>query len=212
MSALDLVVVDSGGANIASVLHACRRVGVTAELSRDAERVARADALILPGVGAAGPAMQRLREAGLVGLLQAWERPMLGVCLGMQLLYERSEEGDVDCLGLMPGTVAALEPSSGLRVPHMGWNRLQVERPHPLMDGLPEDAYVYFVHSYAAPVTDDTVASAEHGARFTALCARDRIAGCQFHPERSGGVGTAIVDNFVRAARATAQDRRSSCA
>ncbi|MEI7038171.1 imidazole glycerol phosphate synthase subunit HisH [Fulvimonas yonginensis] len=192
-----MVLVDAGGTNIGSVRYALQRLGVEAPLTADPQLIRSAGKVILPGVGAAGPAMARLRALGLVELLRGLIQPVLGVCLGMQLLCAHSEEGDTDCLGLFPATVRRLAPSPGLRVPHMGWNRLCAVRPHPLLHGLADDAQAYFVHSYAVPVGDDTLASAEHGQAFSAVIGRGNFFGMQFHPERSAAVGARLLRNFL---------------
>ena len=194
-----VVLVDSGGANIGSVRYALQRLGVEARLSGDADEIRRAERVILPGVGAAAPAMARLRELGLVETLRALRQPLLGICLGMQLLFESSEEGDVECLGLLPGRVRRLTPAPGVRVPHMGWNRLRPRRDSRLLQGVAASTQAYFVHSYAAPVTDDCVATTHHGAPFAAVVARGNVSGAQFHPERSGAVGARLLQNFLRA-------------
>ncbi|MFN3842272.1 MAG: imidazole glycerol phosphate synthase subunit HisH [Rehaibacterium terrae] len=196
---MKVALIDSGGANIGSVRHALARLGADVVFTDDAETIRAAERVILPGVGAAAPAMAKLRAAGLIETIRTLERPLLGICLGMQLLFESSEEGEVDCLGLLPGRVTKLIESEGVRVPHMGWNRLQPIRPSVLLDGLPEGAQAYFVHSYAAPVGGDCVAACTHGMRFAAVVQRGRVAGAQFHPERSAAVGARILDNFLRA-------------
>lgn len=195
---MQLAVIDSGGANIGSVCYALERLGVTAELTADAEAIARADRVILPGVGAALPAMRRLRELGLIEVIQGLRQPLMGICLGMQLLYESSEEGDQRCLGLLPGVVSKMAASDGIRVPHMGWNRLQPQRASGLVRGVVAGAQVYFVHSYAAPVNDCCVASSHHGSEFAALVQRGNVCGAQFHPERSADVGARILENFLQ--------------
>jgi len=189
--------VDAGGTNIGSVRYALQRLGVEAPLTADPAAIRAASKVIVPGVGAAGPAMARLRALGLVDLLRGLTQPVLGVCLGMQLLCAHSEEGDVDCLGLIPATVRRLLPTPGLRVPHMGWNRLHTRSAHPLLDGLAHGAQAYFVHSYAVPVGIDTLATAEHGAAFSAVVARRNFFGMQFHPERSAAVGARLLRNFL---------------
>jgi glutamine amidotransferase len=191
------VLVDSGGANLGSVRYALARLGVEAPLARDPRTLASATHVILPGVGAAAPAMARLRELGLVETLRSLDRPLLGVCLGMQLLFERSEEGDVECLGLIPGRVQAMRPAPGVRIPHMGWNRIEPVADSPLLAGLPESAYAYFVHGFAAPIGPCTVAACEHGVRFSAMVRRGQLHGAQFHPERSAAVGAIILRNFL---------------
>ncbi len=197
MSALrDVVLLDAGGTNIGSVRYALQRLGAEAALTRDAARIRAASHVILPGVGAAAPGMQRLRDAGLVEVVRGLTQPVLGVCLGMQLLFERSEEGDGACLGLIPAPVRRFD-AAGLRVPHMGWNRLQVVRAHPLLDGLRGDAYAYFVHSYAAPIGPWTLASADYGGGFSAVVQRGNFFGMQFHPERSADIGARLLGNFL---------------
>jgi len=194
-----IAIIDSGGANIASVRFALERRGVAGELTADPAVIHAAEKVILPGVGAAPVAMEKLERAGLIACIRGLTQPVLGICLGMQLLFERSQEGNTPLLGLIRGTCRAFEPSSGLTVPHMGWNRLTPTRDtaHPLMAGIDAGAHVYFVHSYAAPVSDDTVASCSYGMDFTALVAHNNFMGAQFHPERSGPVGAQILQNFL---------------
>ena len=195
-----IAIIDSGGANIASVTFALERCGATAKLTTDAEMIASADKVILPGVGAAPVAMAQLQKAGLVDCIRGLTQPVLGICLGMQLLFERSEEGDTALLGLIPGTVGAFQPAPGLSIPHMGWNRLLPTAgaaANPLLEGIDDGAHVYFVHSYFAPVSGDTVAACRYGADFTALVAHGNFMGAQFHPERSGPIGARILQNFL---------------
>ena len=194
-----IAIIDSGGANIASVRFALERLGVDSVLTADPAVISAAERVILPGVGAAPVAMAQLARAGLVECIRGLTQPVLGICLGMQLLFERSEEGDTPLLGLVGGTCGAFDPGMGLTVPHMGWNRLlpKGEGRHPLLSGVEDGAHVYFVHSYAAPVSADTVASCSYGVDFTALVARGNFMGAQFHPERSGPVGARILGNFL---------------
>lgn len=192
-----VVLVDAGGSNIGSVRYALQRLGVEAELTGDVAAIRAADRVILPGVGAAAVCMARLRELELVDTLRTLESPLLGVCVGMQLLFAHSEEDDTPCLGLLPGRVRKLPVSPGIRVPHMGWNTLQRHRDSALMEGISEGDHAYFVHSYAAPVDDDCLCSSEHGERFAAVVQRGRVAGAQFHPERSAGVGARLLRNFI---------------
>ena len=195
-----IAIIDSGGANIASVTFALERCGATATLTTDAEMIASADKVILPGVGAAPVAMAQLQKAGLVDCIRGLTQPVLGICLGMQLLFERSEEGDTALLELIPGTVGAFQPAPGLSIPHMGWNRLLPTAgaaANPLLKGIDDGAHVYFVHSYFAPVSGDTVAACRYGADFTALVAHGNFMGAQFHPERSGPIGARILQNFL---------------
>ncbi|PPJ44097.1 imidazole glycerol phosphate synthase subunit HisH [Pseudoxanthomonas sp. KAs_5_3] len=192
-----VVLVDAGGSNIGSVRYALQRLGVEAELTGDVAAIRAADRVILPGVGAAAVCMARLRELELVDTLRTLESPLLGVCVGVQLLFAHSEEDDTPCLGLLPGRVRKLPVSPGIRVPHMGWNTLQRHRDSSLMEGIGEGDHAYFVHSYAAPVDDDCLCSSEHGERFAAVVQRGRVAGAQFHPERSAGVGARLLRNFI---------------
>ncbi|SFK81759.1 imidazole glycerol phosphate synthase subunit HisH [Rhodanobacter glycinis] len=194
---MSVVLVDAGGTNIGSVRYALQRLGVDAALTSDAATIRTADKVILPGVGAAGPGMARLRELGLIELLRSLTQPVLGVCLGMQLLCAHSEEGDTECLGLIPAPVRRFVEAPGVRVPHMGWNRVVARREHPLLAGLGEDDQAYFVHSYAVPTGDWTLASSDYGQPFSAVIARDNFHGMQFHPERSAAVGAKLLKNFL---------------
>jgi glutamine amidotransferase len=194
---IDVVLIDSGGANIGSVRYALERLGVQAQLSADPTRISAATHVILPGVGAAAPAMQRLRELDLVGTIRGLRQPLLGICLGMQLLYESSDEGDVQCLGLLPGRVSKLAEAPGVRVPHMGWNTLRIERQSELLGGIDDGSYAYFVHGYAAPVDAATLASCAHGGNFAAVVQNGNIHGAQFHPERSAAIGQRLLANFL---------------
>ncbi len=192
-----VVLVDAGGTNIGSVRYALQRLGVDAALTADPATIRAADKVILPGVGAAGPGMARLHELGLVDLLRSLTQPVLGVCLGMQLLCAHSEEGDVECLGLIPAPVRRFIEVPGLRVPHMGWNHVTAKHAHPLLAGLGDDDQAYFVHSYAVPMGDWTLASSDYGEAFSAVIARDNYYGMQFHPERSAAVGAKLLQNFL---------------
>ena len=193
----DVVIIDAGGANLGSVRAAFARLGIEPAVSRDPARIAAADRLVLPGVGAAAPVMANLREAAIDRLLAASRAPLLGICIGMQVLFERSEEGDVAGLGLLDGEVRKLPVAPGLRLPHMGWNGLRKRRESPLLDGIDDGAQAYFVHSYAASEGEDTLLACEHGAWFPAAVERGHIAGAQFHPERSGAVGARFLRNFL---------------
>jgi len=192
--------VDAGGANLGSVRYALERLQVDVQMVRAPADLAGLERVILPGVGAAAEGMKRLHAQGLVQPLRELQVPLMGICLGMQLLFERSEEGDVECLGLLPGIVRRLHPGVGVRVPHMGWNKLLALRESPLLAGVPLGSSAYFVHSYAAPVTSDTVAACHHGGLFTAVVQRGRLCGAQFHPERSAGPGARILQNFLEIA------------
>ena len=192
-----LAIVDSGGANIASVRFALERLGVQSELTADPAVIRAAERVILPGVGSAPEGMKRLQAKGLVECVRGLKQPVLGICLGMQLLFESSAEGDTPSLGLIPGRVALLPESPGITVPHMGWNTLLCGREPGLLNGIAADARFYFVHSYAGPVNAFTVASCDHGMPFAAIVQRANFSGVQFHPERSGAVGARLLKNFV---------------
>jgi glutamine amidotransferase len=191
-----LVVIDAGGANLGSVRAAFARRGVVPEVSRDPSRIAAASRLVLPGVGAAAPVMAVLRATGLDALLRQSRVPLLGVCIGMQVLFGHSEEGDVAGLGLLAGQVRRL-PAPGVRLPHMGWNRLAPRGDSPLLAGIEAGAQAYFVHSYGVAGSEDAIATCTHGAPFCAAVARGHVAGAQFHPERSGEVGARFLRNFL---------------
>jgi glutamine amidotransferase len=177
VSARDVVVVASGGANIASLRFALERLGAPVELSADPARIRAASHVILPGVGAAADAMARLERSGLDRVLPELTQPVLGICLGMQLLHEASEEGGARCLGIIPGVARRFAAAPGRPVPHMGWNTLEVGRDCPLLEGLTDADYAYFVHSYAR-----------------------NFCGAQFHPERSARAGARLLGNFLRLA------------
>jgi imidazole glycerol-phosphate synthase subunit HisH len=193
----DVVVVANGGANIASLQFALERLGVTSVLSAHPERIRAASHVILPGVGAAADAMARLRRDGLHELLPTLRQPVLGICLGMQLLFEASDEGKTECLGIIPGRAVRFDEAPGRPVPHIGWNTLDVTRESALMSGLGGDDYAYFVHSYALPISSTTVASTAYGAPFTACVEWRNFYGAQFHPERSAAVGARVLQNFL---------------
>jgi glutamine amidotransferase len=195
---LDVAIIDSGGANLASLQFALERLGAQTLVTSDMAVISEAPRVLLPGVGSALAAMQRLTASGLAAHLPKLKQPVLGICLGMQLLFLKSEEGPAQCLGVLPQTVRRLEPVAGRPVPHMGWNRLRIVRTDPLLDGVAEGEYVYFVHSFAAPVSGNTLASAEYGVDIAAVVRRDNFWGTQFHPERSTKVGARILANFLR--------------
>lgn len=193
---MSLAVVDSGGANISSVMHALQRLKVNAEFTADAGTIQRADRVLLPGVGSAGRAMEVLQQHGLVDVIRGLQQPVLGICLGMQLLFESSAEDDAELLGLIPARLDRLPESAGLRVPHMGWNSLRSIRPDPFSDPL-DGLWFYFVHSYAAPVGPWTLASAQHGIEFSAIVRQGNFYGAQFHPERSASAGARLLATFL---------------
>ena len=192
-----LVIIDSGGANIASLKFALERLGIESTLTTDKQRLRDATHVILPGVGTAADCMARLEKADLPDTIRELQQPLLGICVGMQLMFESSEEGDVQCLGLIPGRVRRFPDRAGLPVPHMGWNQLHPRKPTPLLNDIEEDAYVYYVHSYAAPVSGSSLATTDYGGEFTALVQKGNIFGAQFHPERSAKVGSQLLKNFL---------------
>lgn len=197
MSAGPVTIIDGGGANIASLRFALARLGRDAVLTRDHDVIRASSHVILPGVGAAADAMARLTAHGLDRLIPSLTQPVLGICLGMQLLSEASDEGNADCLGILPGRAQRFIPAADRPVPHMGWNRLRITAEVPLLAGLAADAWCYFVHSYALPVTAATVARCDYGHEFAAVACAGNFLAVQFHPERSGATGAAILANFI---------------
>jgi glutamine amidotransferase len=194
-----VAIIDSGGANIASLRAALQRLGAESVVTSDAGVIQRAARVLLPGVGSAHNAMARLRGTGLDKVIPALKQPLLGICLGMQILFDTSEEGPANGLSVIPGNVTKLKFAPGLPVPHMGWNQLTQTKPDPLLEGLSSLDYVYFVHGYAVPAGEWTVATTDYGTQFTAVARRDNFCGTQFHPERSGVVGARILANFLKA-------------
>ena len=166
-------------------------------VTSDFEVISGAPRVLLPGVGSALTAMQRLNANGLAARLPHLKQPVLGVCLGMQLLFLKSEEGPAQCLGVLPQTVRKLTPAPARPVPHMGWNRLHIVHEDPLLMGVAESEYLYFVHSYAAPVAESTLATCDYGMPIAAVVRKDNFWGTQFHPERSTRVGARILANFL---------------
>ena len=194
----DVTVLSYGAGNVASVQFALERLGAAVRLTADPVEVAEAERLILPGVGAAGYAMARLAELGLVAPVRAFSRPLLSVCLGQQLLFETSEEGTpAPLLGFIPGAVRRLEPGPGLTVPHMGWSRLSIDRADPLLEGVEDRSYAYFVHAFVCPDGPATLARADYGGPVPAVVRSGNRWGCQFHPERSAAAGARILRNFL---------------
>jgi glutamine amidotransferase len=197
LSATNVVIVASGGANIASLQYALQRLGTTSAVSANARKIRKASHVILPGVGAAAHAMSQLRGQNLDSLIPVLQQPVLGICLGMQLLFEASEEGEAQCLGVIPGRAARLPGDSNRPVPHMGWNTLTIDQPAALLDGLHQDDYAYFVHSYALPPGPATIATSDYGLSFSACVQWRNFSGVQFHPERSAKVGARLLQNFL---------------
>lgn len=199
-----LVIVDTGVANLASVEFAFERLGVKAVISRDPSVITSAERVILPGVGAAPAAMKNIEALGLVPTLQNLNQPVMGICLGMQLIFETLDEGgdgppgqNTRGLGLVPGRVSRLD-TGDKPSPHMGWNTLTPLRKDPLLDGIEAGDYAYFVHSFAAPVSDMTLAIGTYEQSFSAIVRHKNVWGCQFHPERSAHVGARILSNFLK--------------
>jgi glutamine amidotransferase len=196
-----VTIIDSGGANIASLQFALQRLGATSELTADRAKISNAERVILPGVGAAADAMQKLQQAGLAELLPQLTQPLLGICLGMQLLFESSQEDDAHCLGIIPGRARLFEAADERPVPHMGWNKINkvaTAADSTLLDGIPDGSYFYFVHSYAVEITPATIATADYGIPFTAVVQQRNFMGAQFHPERSGEYGARLLQNFLQ--------------
>jgi glutamine amidotransferase len=196
----DVAIIDSGGANIASLRCALERLGASAQLTTDPAVISAARRVILPGVGAAADAMQRLRSLDLVATLRRLSQPVLGICLGMQLLFEASDEGDASCLGLIPAKVRRFPDRDGFPVPHMGWNQLEFGEETSLLRGIARGDYVYFVHSYRADVGPWAIATTDYGGSFSSLVQHQNFHGSQFHPERSGRVGARLLANFLELA------------
>ncbi|MCQ2172317.1 MAG: imidazole glycerol phosphate synthase subunit HisH [Bacteroidales bacterium] len=192
-----IAIVDYDAGNIKSVMNALRRLDVEFELTADPERIKAASKVILPGVGNAAEAMKSLREKGLVELIKGLRKPVLGICVGMQIMCRRSEEGDAQCMGLFDCDVCRFSPEPGVKVPHMGWNGIS-NLESKLFKGLDEGSFVYFVHSYCPGLCTDTIATCRHGKTlFSAALKYENFYGTQFHPEKSGDVGEMILKNFV---------------
>lgn len=192
-----IAIIDYSTGNIRSVTNALDRLGAEYMLTADHDVIRRADRVLLPGVGEAARAMAALRERGLDALIPTLTQPLLGICIGLQLLCRSSQEGDTDCMSVFDSRVELLE-SDTLKIPEMGWNTIEGLRSG-LFDGVREGAYVYYVHSYAATLSaTETIATTDYGVRYSAALARDNFYGCQFHPEKSGDVGEIILSNFLK--------------
>ena len=196
-----IVIIDTGCANLSSVKFAVERLGYKVTVSKEPEILQQADKLFLPGVGTAKEAMANLIERDLVEQIKKLTQPVLGICLGMQMLADASEEGFgdqpvIDTLGIVEGHIKKMDVAP-LRSPHMGWNQVTAKADNPLFKDIPENSYFYFVHSYALPVTEDTIASCDYGKAFTAAVNKDNFYGVQFHPERSGKAGAQLIKNFL---------------
>lgn len=193
------VIIISSGANLTSIQYAISRLGYHPKISNDPTEIQTADKIILPGVGHALEAMRFLQEHNLVQVLQQATQPVLGICLGMQLLFDFSEEGEVDCLGIIPGRITQLQAQPNIAVPHMGWNQIQWHNTVQAWQcRILIPTYCYFVHSFAAPVTEHTIATCTHGQTFAAMVQKDNFYGVQFHPEKSSIIGSQILKHFLR--------------
>ena len=192
-----IAIIDSGGANIASLLYAFERLGREAQLTTDSSIIRSAERVLLPGVGAAKDAMDRLRSTQLIDVIRGLQQPVLGICLGMQLLCEASEEENVDCLGIVPGTALKLAATTECPVPNMGWCMTHQVTKDPVLDGVDNDSFFYYLHSYALPVGDCTIATADHERTFSAMVRQRNFVAAQFHPERSSAAGARLLKNFL---------------
>jgi glutamine amidotransferase len=192
-----VAIIDSGGANIASLLYAFARLKIDATLTSDATVIQSADHVLLPGVGAAKNAMTRLADAGLLDVIRQLTQPVLGICLGMQLLCDGSEEEDVECLGIIPGTAGKLPVAENFPVPNMGWCATSFRSDDPALNGIEDRSFFYYLHSYALPVTQHTIATAEHSDEFSSMTRHNNFLGAQFHPERSSNAGAQLLHNFL---------------
>jgi imidazole glycerol-phosphate synthase subunit HisH len=195
---MDLVIIKYNAGNIQSVLYALERIGVEAVVTDDHERIQKADKVIFPGVGEASSAMRYLREHKLDTLIKDLQQPVLGVCLGMQLMCAYSEENDTTCLGIFEEKVRQFTPAAnaGLKVPQIGWNNI-FDLKSPLFKGLPENSYCYFVHGYYAALGEHTIATADYVQPYSAALHKNNFYGAQFHPEKSAAVGEQILKNFL---------------
>ncbi|WP_435237369.1 imidazole glycerol phosphate synthase subunit HisH [Psychromonas sp. PT13] len=198
---MNIVIIDTGCANLSSVKFAIERLDYDVTVSKDPAILLQADKLFLPGVGTAKEAMANLIERNLVEQIKQLTQPVLGICLGMQMLAQASEEGFgdqpiIETLGIVEGNIEKMDVAP-LRAPHMGWNQVTPKLDDPLFKNIPVGSYFYFVHSYALPVNDHTIASCEYGTPFTAAVNKDNFYGVQFHPERSGKAGAQLIKNFL---------------
>lgn len=191
-----IAIIDGCGTNIASVQFAIERLGKSAKVTQDIDVIKSASHVVLPGVGTAKKAMTYLQHHHLVEVISQLQQPVLGICLGMQIFYQSSTEGSVNCLGMLSGEIDHLA-AKHLPIPHMGWNQLAFDHDHPLLQDVDKGNYVYFVHSYAAPINHHTIATTQYGDSFSAMVQQDNFYGVQFHPERSGMVGEIILRNFL---------------
>lgn len=195
---MNVAIIKYNAGNIFSVDCALRRIGVTAEITDDPEKIRKADKVIFPGVGEASSAMAHLRHHRLDEVIRNLSQPLLGICIGQQLLCAHSEEGDTDCIGIFDVPVKRFQPSAdGLKIPHMGWNRIQLTTENPLLTEALDNNFVYYVHSFYVPLNCWTIAKTEYIGEFSAAMRKDNFFATQFHPEKSGDVGERILKNFI---------------
>ncbi|MCR9191344.1 MAG: imidazole glycerol phosphate synthase subunit HisH [Gammaproteobacteria bacterium] len=192
-----IAVIDVSGNNLTSIGNALKQLGYDYEMTHCVDTIRRATHVILPGVGSADTAMRALEHYQLIDVLKTLTQPLLGICLGMQLLLEHSEEGDVACLGLMPGSCKKIQASPGFTVPHMGWNQLQWEKNNPILQNVTPGEHVYFVHSYALQRSEFTVARCQYKQEISAIVQKGQVYGMQFHPEKSADTGLQLLKNFL---------------
>ena len=193
----EIAIIDSGGANIASLVYALKRLNTSSVLTTDSEIIKNADRVLLPGVGAAKDAMYKLKKAGLVDVIKNLKQPVLGICLGMQLLSDFSEEENVECIGVIPGAASKLKASSTKPVPNMGWCSTEIISKNKILKNIKNNSYFYYIHSYALPVSKFTIATAKHEKPFSAVIQKNNFFATQFHPERSSDEGSKLLANFL---------------
>ncbi|AFN76021.1 imidazole glycerol phosphate synthase, glutamine amidotransferase subunit [Melioribacter roseus P3M-2] len=191
-----IALIDYGAGNIQSVKNALDDLNVVYTVTNRESDILKCDKIIFPGVGEASFAIRKLHLLNLFTMLRITKKPLLGICLGMQLLTAKSKEGDVCCLSVLNTTTEMFEPSK-VKVPHMGWNRVEVIKDSPLFDGIENNSYFYFAHSYYVPQNENTITVSDYGVRFSAAIAKDNFYGVQFHPEKSGPKGIQILKNFI---------------
>ena len=193
---MKIVIIDYGAGNVKSVQFALERLGYDAKCSNQIEEIQKADKVIFPGVGEAQSAMEEIRKFGLDTIIPKLTQPVLGICLGMQLMCQHSEENDTDCLGIFPIDVKLF--TVDFKVPHIGWNQIVDVKGH-LFDKVSESSYVYYVHSYYVPENEFSIANTEYGIKYSGAIRKDNFYACQFHPEKSGDIGEQILKNFIKA-------------
>jgi len=201
MTNVQISIIDYGAGNVHSVAKALEFLGAKPLITNNVEEIQKADALILPGQGACAPAMKSIDQSGLTDVITRVineGKPFLGICVGLQVLFDTSQEGEIQCFGIVPGRIKLLPP--GLKIPHMGWNKVHIQSKHPIFDDVPQDSYFYFVHSYYPDPLDPniTAATTEYGFEFCCVIARDNLVATQFHPEKSGVWGLKLYENFLR--------------